>query len=104
MKKTMSKKDAQAQIEVFFSHIKNKTPQEIKKMKRLAMSHNISLKNKRKTFCKKCLHPYVETSIRIKNGKISVVCESCGYVARWKFVENKEIMPIQHDEENECKC
>ena len=58
MKKTISKKEAAKQIGGFFSKIKNETPREIKKIKRLAMAYKIPLKEKKKSFCKKCLNPY----------------------------------------------
>ena len=48
MNKKISKKDAGKQIEEFFKHIEEKTPEKIKKIKRLAMRYNIKLGNKRK--------------------------------------------------------
>lgn len=84
-KKKISKKEAQKQIEEFFSNIKNKTPKEVKKIKRIAMKYNIPLKEKRKLFCKNCFVPYKNPKIRINNGKKSVECESCGYTARWRI-------------------
>jgi len=86
MKFNLSKTQASEKIEKFFSDIKNKTPKEIKKIKRLAMKHNLPLKEKRKLFCKKC---YVSFSgkekTRIKKGKKIIVCSGCGYVSRWKL-------------------
>ena len=84
MPKKISKTGAKKQIEEFFLNIKNKTPKEVKKIKKLAMSFNLPLKEKRKTFCKKCLSPKVK-KIRIRNKIKSVVCEDCGYVSRWKI-------------------
>ncbi len=83
--KKLSKTEAQKEIEEFFKDIENKTPKEIKKIKRLAMRHNIKLGDKRKLFCKKCFMPYKNSSIRIKNDMISITCENCGYVGRWKI-------------------
>jgi len=85
MKKTLSKSEAKKQVEEFFLDIKNKTPKEIKKMKRFAMAYNIPLKEKRKLFCKKCLGPYKTPKIRIRRGIKSVECENCGGVGRWKL-------------------
>jgi RNase P subunit RPR2 len=82
MKKS-SKKEAKEDISNFFIDIKNKDSKQIKKIKKLAMSHNISLKDKRKTFCKKCLTPYKKPKIRIRNKIKRVTCENCGYVSRW---------------------
>ena len=73
------------QINNFFAHVENKTPKQVKKIKSLAMSYNLPLKEKRKTFCKKCLSPYANPKIRIKNGVKSVTCENCGFVSRWKI-------------------
>jgi RNase P subunit RPR2 len=83
MPKKISRTEAKKQIEKFFLNIKNKTPKEVKKIKKLAMGFNLPLKEKRKTFCKKCLSPKVK-KIRIRNKIKSVVCEDCGYVNRWK--------------------
>jgi RNase P subunit RPR2 len=49
------------------------------------MGQNMPLKEKRKTFCKKCLNPYKNPKTRIKRGIKSVTCEKCGFVARWKI-------------------
>lgn len=102
MKKKISKTEAKKQIEDFFIHIKEKSPKEVKKIKRLAMSHNIKLGKRKKTFCTKCFNPYVDPSIRIKNDFINVTCEACSHVARWKFAE--DVMPIDTNTETECAC
>jgi len=84
MKKKISKTEAQKQIEEFFSKIQEKTPKEVKKIKRLAMAYNLKIGEKRKMFCKKCLAPYNDFSIRIKKGRIITTCGNCGYKSRWK--------------------
>ncbi len=84
--KKLSKTEAKTQIEKFFKNVKNKTPKEIKKIKKLAMRYNLPLKEKRKLFCKKCSSPYSgKEKIRIKKGIKSVVCGNCGYENRWKI-------------------
>jgi len=83
--KKLSKSEAQKQIEDFFNDIQNKNPKEVKKIKKLAMRHNIKLGEKRKLFCKKCFSPYKEASIRIKNDILSMNCGNCSYTARWKI-------------------
>ena len=86
MKSKISKKEAEEKIENFFKGVENKTPKEIKKIKRLAMNKKIALKEKRKSFCKKCLSPYSEKEkFRIKNKVKSVECLNCNYVSRWKI-------------------
>ena len=85
MPKKISKKEAKKQIEEFFLNIKGKTPKEVKKIKKLAMSFNLPLKEKRKTFCKKCFSPHQVKKIRIRNKVKSVTCKDCGYVNRWKI-------------------
>ena len=84
----LSKTEAKKQIDFFFSGIKGKTPKQVKKIKNLAMSHNINLGEKRKLFCKKCCSPYVNPKIRIRKKTKSITCENCGYVARWKLDED----------------
>ena len=83
--KNISKSEAGKKIKEFFEDIKNKTPREIRKIKKLAMSKNIPLKEKRKLFCRKCFTPYCTPKIRIKNKIKSVTCEECGYVAKWRI-------------------
>jgi RNase P subunit RPR2 len=84
MKKN-SRKETEKEVDNFFKDIKNKSPKEIEKMKKLAMSQNIKLKEQRKKFCKKCLMPYKTPKIRIRNGIKSVTCENCGYISRYKI-------------------
>ncbi len=83
--KKISKTEARKHIKEFFSDIKDKTPKEVKKIKRFAMRHNIKLGELRKKFCKKCLMLYKTPKIRIKKGVKSVTCENCGYVSKWKI-------------------
>jgi len=86
MKQKISKQETEKEIEKFFEKIKVKTSREIKKIKKLAMSKNISLKEKRKLFCKKCFTPFSgKEKIRINNKIKSVECKNCGNVVRWKL-------------------
>lgn len=90
-KKKISKSEAEKEIDKFFSHLKNKTAKDVKKIKRIAMSHKIKLGDKRKLFCKKCLYPYDYPSIRIKNDMITIVCENCEHKSRWKFKDELDL-------------
>ena len=83
--KKISKTEAEKQIKEFFEDIENKSPKEIEKMKKIAMSHNIQLKELRKKFCKKCFKTYQNPGIRIKNDIMSITCENCRYKSRWKI-------------------
>ena len=86
MKIKLSKIESENKINKFFKDIKNKTPKQIKKIKRLAMNKKIPLKEKRKLFCKKCLNPYLgNEKIRIKKGIRSVECRICRNINRWKI-------------------
>ncbi len=88
MKKKLTKNQAKQEIDKFFSHIHKIKPevQKIKKIKRLAMKHNIKLKDKRKLFCKKCYAIYPENAqIKIKGNKKIIKCKNCGAVFRWKI-------------------
>ncbi len=91
--KGLSKKQARAMIDTFFSTLNKETkPKEIKKIKRLAMAYNIRLRDYRKRFCKKCFAPFPwNAEIRVKKGRLVAKCKQCGYVARWKLKphENK---------------
>ncbi|HJX50282.1 MAG TPA: hypothetical protein VJ438_02370 [Candidatus Nanoarchaeia archaeon] len=85
MKNKISKTDTNKIVEDFFGDINDKTSEEIKKIKRLVMGHNIPLKEKKKLFCKKCLKPYKNPKIRIRNKIKSITCDNCGSVNRWKL-------------------
>jgi len=87
MKKNLSKTEVRKQIKDFFAseEIKNKSPREIKKIKRIAMRYNVQLKEFRKEFCKKCLAPYKDARIKIKNKMKIMTCGNCGYVSRWRL-------------------
>jgi len=83
--KKLSKTETKKQIDFFFNNIENKNSKDIRKIKKLAASQNVSLKNHRKSFCKKCLSPYQNPKIRIKNKIKKITCEKCGYVSRMKL-------------------
>ena len=86
MKTKISKTETKELVENFFKKISEKsTSDDVKKIKKLVMSQNIPLKEKRKLFCKMCLTPYEHPKIRIKNGIKSVTCERCGCVNRWRI-------------------
>jgi len=85
MKKISSRKEIEKIICCFFPKIKEKTPKEIKKIKKLAMGHNIKLGELRKFFCKKCLNPYINSKIRINKGIKSMKCNKCEHISRWKM-------------------
>jgi len=84
--KKISRLEIEKDMKEFSKNIKDKSPKEIKKIKRIAMSYNIPLRDLRKKFCKKCLMPYSgKEKIRIKNGIKSVECLNCKNIARWKM-------------------
>jgi len=85
MKKPLSKPEAKKQIENFFSDLKNKTPKDVKKIRRFAASYKIQLKDKGKKFCKKCNSIYEFPKIRIKSGKKIIQCEKCLNITRYKI-------------------
>jgi len=101
MKQKLSKTEVQEKIRDFFSHIKHKSPKDVKKIKRLAMKYNIKLGDKRKLFCKKCLSPYVRSSITLKKGYLTIKCEHCNHKNRWKMDREIEL-DIEHQESGCC--
>ena len=80
----LSKPEAVKKIEEFFKNIQNKTPKEIKKIKRLSMKYNIKLGDKRKKFCKKCYSTKLKV-IGVKKKVKSVLCEDCKNISRYKL-------------------
>ena len=81
-KKDISKVEAKKKIEEFFLDIKQKSPDNFRKIKRLAMRHRISLKEYKLLFCKKCLTPYSFPKIRIKNKTKMIECANCRNITR----------------------
>jgi RNase P subunit RPR2 len=82
MKKEISKNEAKKRIEEFFFNIKEKSPKEFKKIKRIAMKNRIPLKKYKHLFCKKCFTPYSFPKIRIKNKIKTIECKNCGFISR----------------------
>jgi len=82
--KKLSKTEAEKEIKEFFKNIQNKSPKEIKKIKKLAMRHNIKLGELRKKFCKKCYFSRLKI-LGIKNKTKRIICKSCGEISRWKM-------------------
>ena len=84
MKKKLSKTDAKKKVNDFFLDVQNKSSKAIIKIKKLAMSYNIPLKEKRRLFCKKCLTPYTgKEKVRIKNKMKKITCINCDYTNKW---------------------
>ena len=84
MSEKLSKQEAEKHINEFFVNIKDKKPNEIKKIKKLAMRYNIKLKDKKKLFCKKCFSVKIKT-IGVKNKIKRVQCENCKSVFRFRI-------------------
>ena len=82
--KKLGKIEAKDEIEKFFKNLKNQSPNEIKKMKRVAMKHNIKLGPLKKKFCKKCFSPDLKVK-SIKNKVKTIECKNCGTISRWKL-------------------
>jgi len=80
--KKLTKSEAEQEIDNFFKNLQDKTPEDIKKIKRLSMKYNIKLGNKRKLFCKKCYFPLKNAKIRIRKNKKIVQCKNCSHIAR----------------------
>jgi len=79
----LSKKQIEQKIDEFFKNVKSKNPEEIRKIKKLAMSKNIKLKEKRKLFCKRCYSTKLEVK-SIKKGVKRVKCKDCGHIMKWR--------------------
>jgi len=84
MKSSLSKPESRLKIEDFFSSLQGKTPEQIRKIKRLAMHHHISLRPWKMKFCKKCFSVFnsKNSEIRIKNKVKSVKCLNCKTTSR----------------------
>ncbi|MDP3027499.1 MAG: hypothetical protein Q8N63_07360 [Nanoarchaeota archaeon] len=78
----MNKKEAGEFIDEFFR--KKHSSEEVRKIKKLAASFQIKLKDKRKLFCKKCFSMNLKV-LGIKNKIKRVTCQDCGNIMRWKI-------------------
>lgn len=100
----MSKTEVSEEIDNFFKHIKDKTSDDVIKIKKLAMKYNIKLGDKRKLFCKKCLSPHGNSSINIKNDFLNILCKKCGYKNKWKLNKELDLKLHYHDHESDVCC
>ena len=80
----MNKTQAQEQIDDFFKKINNKTREQVRKIKKLAMHYKIRLGEKRKLFCKKCFSAKLKVRKITKNRK-TVECLDCKTLMSWKI-------------------
>ena len=85
MKTKLSKQQTQEKIESFFKKL-DFSPEEIKKIKRLAMKFNIKLKEQRKNFCKKCLNK-LKGKIRVSKTHKTIECEKCRYRNKFRITK-----------------
>ncbi len=83
MKKNLSKREAQDKINEFFKK-EYFGSKEVRKIKRLAMKHNIKLGKFRTKFCKKCLSQ-LKGKTRISKTHKTIICQSCGYKNKFKI-------------------
>ena len=85
--KKLTRVEARAKIYSFFKFIKNKSPQDIKRIKKLAASFNIRLGRLRRKFYQDCYTPFTSKTaeIRIKNKKKIIKCKVCGKISRFKL-------------------
>ena len=73
-------------IEEFFKEIKNKNVDQIRKIRKKAMSINYKLGKNKKLFCKKCNKVYGnKDKIRIKKEIKTITCNKCKTLKRWKI-------------------
>lgn len=76
MKIKLSKKEAEQKLGDFFEASKLDS-KDVKKIKKLAMKHNIKLGNYRKRFCKKCFSDLRNGKIRTSKLYKTIECANC---------------------------
>ncbi|MSS74254.1 hypothetical protein EXS72_01285 [Candidatus Pacearchaeota archaeon] len=82
--KKLSRKDAQEIIYRFFESQRIESAQ-VKKIKKLAMTHRIRLGEYRKRFCKKCYVDLKFGKVRVSNRIKQIICNNCGNKNKWKI-------------------
>jgi RNase P subunit RPR2 len=87
--KTLSKFEIFDKIKQTFAN--NPASEEIKKLKKLAMSKNIRLTEYKKLYCKRCysLFKSSNSKIRIKKPYKIIKCKNCGFIGRYKLSQEK---------------
>jgi RNase P subunit RPR2 len=83
MKTSLNKTQVHERIEHFFKNNEFK-PEQLKKIKRLAMKLNIKLKPYKKLFCKKCLNP-LKGKTRITKTHKTIICKNCQHKNKWRI-------------------
>ena len=83
MKIKINKTEVKKRIDEFFQQ-KDFTPEQLKKVKRIAMKFNIKLGEYRKMFCKKCLHP-LTGKISLSKTHKTTTCRHCGFRNKVRF-------------------
>jgi RNase P subunit RPR2 len=83
MKTPLSKTQTQEKINSFFKQEEFK-PEQVRKIKRLAMKFKIRLKEKRKLFCKYCLHK-LKGKTRINKESKTIICQFCNKKSKFKL-------------------
>lgn len=80
----LSKLETEKKINEFFKNIKNKTSNDIKKIKKLAMHHHISLNKYKKLFCSGCFSVFNKdnSETRMKKGFKIIKCKRCNKIKR----------------------
>ena len=82
--KNVSKNNAIKEINKFFDK-KDINSKDVKKIKKIASSIRVRLKENRKKFCKKCHADLKLGIVRVSRGIKSSKCAKCGFVNRWKI-------------------
>ena len=77
MKTPLNRKQVEEKISEFFQQA-SFTPEQLKKVKRIAMKFNIKLGNYRRMFCKKCLNP-LKGKLSITKTQKTIECKHCGF-------------------------
>ena len=78
----MNKKEVEEKIKNFFEGKHDK--EKVRKIKKLAMSYQIKLGDKRKLFCNQCCSMNLRV-LGIKKGVKRVECEECKNISRYKL-------------------
>lgn len=77
MKVKINKTEVKEKISQFFKS-QSFEPEQLKKVKRIAMKFNIQLGEYRKFFCKKCLNP-LKGKIKVTKTHKTIICKQCGF-------------------------
>ncbi|MFH1802079.1 MAG: hypothetical protein ABH864_01350 [archaeon] len=82
-----SRSEAREEIELFFRR-RDFCPEEVRKIKKVAMRFRIRLADHKRRFCKRCLSK-LDGLTKVSKAYKSVECQKCGFKNKFRLASSK---------------